>query len=41
LGWNSLDKLGDIMKDEKFPVENPDGSSRSPIYKISPVKCNK
>lgn len=41
MGWNSLDKLGDVMKDKEFPVENPDGTPRAPLYKMSKIKCNK
>lgn len=40
IGWNSLDKLGAIMQDKEFPVENPDGKPRSPIYKLPKIKCN-
>lgn len=39
IGWNSLDKLGDIMADKINPVENPDGSQREPIYLITRIKC--
>lgn len=41
MGWNSLDRLGDIMNDKEFPVEKPDGSQRTPIYNMAAVKCNK
>ncbi|UII77182.1 TIR domain-containing protein [Flagellimonas sp. HMM57] len=41
IGWNSLDKLGDIMDGKDFPNENPDGTSRTPIYKRKKVKCSK
>ena len=41
IGWNSVDKLGEIMADKQFPVENPDGSQRTPIYEMAKVKCNK
>jgi hypothetical protein len=39
LGWNSLDKLGDAIEGKNMPAENPDGSSRQPIYPITRVKC--
>ncbi|MGJ8665987.1 MAG: TIR domain-containing protein [Patiriisocius sp.] len=39
MGWNSLDRLGEIMNDNEFPVENPDGSNRNALYKIARVKC--
>lgn len=41
MGWNSLDKLGEVLNDSEFPVEKPDGSPRNPIFKIAKVKCNK
>ncbi|MDO5980899.1 TIR domain-containing protein [Flavivirga spongiicola] len=41
MGWNSVDKLGEIMADKQFPVENPDGSPRTPNYEMAKVKCNK
>ena len=39
LGWNSLDKLGDAIQGKRMPAENPDGSSRKPIYEVARVKC--
>ena len=39
LGWNSLNKLGDAMAGKNLPAENPDGSSRAPIYKIVRIIC--
>jgi hypothetical protein len=39
LGWNSLDKLGDAIEGKSMPAENPDGSSRKPIYEVTRVKC--
>lgn len=39
LGWNSLDKLGDAIEGKRMPAENPDGSSRPPIYTVTRVKC--
>lgn len=39
LGWNSLDKLGDAIEGKSMPAQNPDGSSRAPIYKVARVKC--
>lgn len=41
MGWNSLDKLGSIMAGKEFPVENPDGTPRAPIYTLAKVQCNK
>lgn len=39
IGWNSLDKLGDILDGKVFVPENPNGSSREPIKNIIRVKC--
>ena len=39
IGWNSIDKLGKIISGENFPYENPDGSTATPIYPISRIKC--
>lgn len=39
LGWNSLNKLGDAIAGKSMPAENPDGSSRTPIFEITRVKC--
>lgn len=39
IGWNSLDKLMDVLDGKSIPAENPDGTIRSPIYKIARVKC--
>lgn len=39
IGWNSLDKLGDIMSGEVTPIENPDSTNREPIHNITRVQC--
>lgn len=39
LGWNSLDKLGDVMAGKNIPNEKPDGKPSSPIHKTPRVKC--
>ncbi|GAB6395201.1 MAG: TIR domain-containing protein [Bacteroidales bacterium] len=39
IGWNSLDKLGDIMDGKVIPPENPDGTQRSPINNIIRIVC--
>lgn len=39
IGWNSLDKLNDILKGKAVPPENPDGTPSGPIYNIVRVKC--
>lgn len=39
LGWNSIDKLGDLMDGKNSPFENPDGTLKSPTFTISRVKC--
>ncbi|WP_343486273.1 TIR domain-containing protein [Allomuricauda sp. d1] len=40
IGWNSLDKLADIMNDKEFPLENPGGLPSLPIHKKPAVKCS-
>lgn len=40
LGWNSLDKLGDIMDGKNIPNETPNGQPSEPFYKSPPrVDC--
>ena|SRR5579871_341813 len=39
IGWNSIDKLGEIISGTNFPVENPDSSVAAPINPRSPIKC--
>jgi hypothetical protein len=39
IGWNSIDKLGEIISGKNFPSENPDGSIAKPIYPRTKVKC--
>lgn len=39
IGWNSLDKLSEIMAGKNVPAENPDGTIRTPIYNIIRIKC--
>ena len=40
IGWNSLDKLGDILDGKIPPPENPDGTeSKLPVYNIIRVVC--
>lgn len=39
LGWNSLDKLEDIINGEVFLPEAPDGTPAGPIANIIHIKC--
>lgn len=39
IGWNSIDKLMDIINGKTFPVENPSGISRTPLYSLSSSNC--
>jgi hypothetical protein len=41
IGWNSIDKLGDIIKGENFPAEKPTGGIATPIHSIKRIKCNR
>lgn len=39
IGWNSVEKLGDIITGKVVPPENPDGSPAGPIYNIVRIAC--
>lgn len=39
IGWNSVDKLGEIISGKNFPAEKSDGTLASPIYHRTIVKC--
>jgi len=39
IGWNSLDKLEDVMDGKNIPYEKPDGKPSLPIVKTPRVKC--
>ena len=39
IGWNSIDKLGEIIQGKNFPAENPDGSIARPMFHRTKVKC--
>ncbi len=39
LGWNSLDKLADVMSGKISTIENPNGNKRLPIYNIKRIPC--
>ena len=41
IGWNSLDKLTNVINGENIPNENPDGSPSLPLYTIKRIKCNR
>jgi hypothetical protein len=32
IGWNSVEKLGELIIGKNIPVENPNGSSASPLF---------
>lgn len=40
IGWNSLDKLGDIMSGNTVTNEKPDSSNSGEIYPITRVRCS-
>jgi hypothetical protein len=33
IGWNSIEKLGELIAGKNIPVENPNGSVAPPLYK--------
>lgn len=39
LGWNSIDKLGDIIQGRHILPECPDGSQRNVPYQITRIRC--
>ena len=39
MGWNSLDKLENIINGEVLPPEAPDGTPAGPIANIIHIKC--
>ena len=39
IGWNSLDKLGDIIEGKNFPVESAEGTTSPPMHSRDPIKC--
>jgi hypothetical protein len=39
IGWNSIDKLGEIIQGKNFPAENPDGTIAPPMHPRTKVKC--
>lgn len=39
IGWNSIDKLGDIIEGNNFPVENAEGTTSLPMHSRDPIKC--
>lgn len=40
IGWNSLDKLVDILDGKHFPAENPDGTEKVFSQTFDRVPCN-
>jgi hypothetical protein len=39
IGWNSVDKLVDIINGKEIPVENASGMPRQPLYQMASVSC--
>ena len=39
IGWNSIEKLGELIEGKNFPAENPDGSVANPMFHRTKVKC--
>ena len=39
IGWNSIEKLGEIITGENVPAENPDGTFASPLNPRTTIKC--
>ena len=39
IGWNSLDKLKDVLDGKIFPQESPDSTSSNPLFVITRIDC--
>ena len=39
IGWNSIEKLGEIITGKSVPVENPDGTIANPLHTRPVIKC--
>src|SRR5690606_13519877 len=39
IGWNSVDKLGEIISGENLPYENTDGTQAKPIHSVKRISC--
>jgi len=39
IGWNSIDKLVDIMNGDIIPLENQFGIPRQPLYQLASISC--
>lgn len=39
IGWNSLDKLIDIINGDASPNQTPSGKERKPLYKMATINC--
>ncbi|MBE7653361.1 TIR domain-containing protein [Tenacibaculum finnmarkense] len=39
IGWNSIDRLVDIMNEKEIPQETPSGTEREPLYQMEKIKC--
>lgn len=39
IGWNSVDKLGEIISGKNMPYENQGGGVAAPIYSVKRIAC--
>lgn len=39
IGWNSIDKLGDILDNKVTPFETPSGSQPVPLFNLTRINC--
>ena len=39
IGWNSIDKIGDIISGENIPMEGPDGNAANESYERPKIRC--
>jgi len=39
IGWNSVEKLGELIEGTNLPIENSDGIVAEPMYQRPAIKC--
>lgn len=39
IGWNSIDKIGDIISGKNYPIENPDGDIAKDSFDRPLIRC--
>jgi hypothetical protein len=39
IGWNSIDKIGDIISGKNYPMEGPDGNPSADLFERPVIRC--